>query len=91
MPYMPAYRAIKIQKFKMNISSDGADELLILYLEKFKLQNNNAFVGYEKAENNHMVCCFICPAFTNEALEYVKPVISLDACHLKRYKRGTLC
>lgn len=37
-----------------------------------------------------MVCCFICPGFTNETLDYVKPVKSLDGCHLKGEKR-VLC
>jgi hypothetical protein len=31
-----------------------------------------------------------CPGFMNYTLEYFIPVIPLDACHLKRERKGTL-
>jgi MULE transposase domain len=74
----------------MKIIPKLAYQLIIPYLEAFKKFNENSTIGYEKNLNGNMLRCFVCPGFMNTTLEYVVPVISLDACHLKGERKGTL-
>lgn len=41
-------------------------------------------------DNGHIDRFFVCPAFMNNAIRYTRPVMSLDACHLKSRWKGTL-
>ena len=66
-------------------------ELIIPYLNKIKENDNNAHVDYQRDEDNCITHLFICPGCSNDNLIHVRPVISLDAAHLKSKWGGTLC
>ncbi len=65
-------------------------QLLIPYLEKFKEANAGSFVSYVRNEDLTMKSMCLFPSFMNDSLKFVRPIISLDATHLKSKYKGTL-
>lgn len=49
----------------MKIAPKQAYELLIPYLEKFKVFNETTTIGYDKCPEYTMIQCFIYPGFMN--------------------------
>jgi hypothetical protein len=64
-------------------------QLIIPYLQKFIELNPDSTVKFEK-ERNNISRIFLCPGFMKTTLRYVRPVISLDACHLKSKWKGVM-
>jgi hypothetical protein len=65
-------------------------QLLIPYLEKFKEANAGLVVSYVQNEDLTMKSLCLFPSFMNDSLKFVRPIISLDASHLKSKYKGTL-
>jgi hypothetical protein len=63
---------------------------LIPYLQKFKSVNDGSTVDYEVDGDGHIKRVFVCPSFMNDAIRYARPVLSLDATHLKSKWKGIL-
>jgi hypothetical protein len=63
--------------------------LLIPYLNEFKKLNPGAEVDY-KVLHGKFEGLFICPHFMNHSLQFVRPVMSIDATHLKSKSKVTM-
>jgi hypothetical protein len=90
VPYFAAYRALNAES---GISKDQARkgfQLIIPYLDKIQKTNPGSVVGYTCNADNCLMEMFIVPGFMNRILQYVRPVISLDAAHLKSVYKGTI-
>jgi hypothetical protein len=80
--YNQGYRAIKT---KIVVAIQNEEELfqyIIPYLSHFQQSNLDASVFYKLVEDK-LESIFICPGFINVSLCYIRPVMSLDATHLK--------
>jgi hypothetical protein len=88
--YKQAYRAMQSVS-KSKIEDDVSSfQLIIPYLERFKELNEGSTVDYEIDEGGHINRFFVCPAFMNNALRHARPVMSLDATHLKSKWKGVM-
>jgi hypothetical protein len=88
--YDQAWRSLnvddKIQQ-KKNLQSY---QLIGPYLRKFAELNPHSGINYEIYPNGQFARCFVMPALMQSKLCFVRPVISLDACHLRSKAKGTL-
>jgi hypothetical protein len=88
--YKQAYRGMDSalrRKIEDDVSSFG---LIGPYLERFKETNEGSTVKYEVDGNGHINRLFVCPSIMNNALRYARPVMSLDATHLKSKWKGIM-
>jgi hypothetical protein len=46
--------------------------------------------GCTKSQTNKIIDVYFFPGFINDALQFVRPVVSLDAAHLRSKYKGTL-
>jgi hypothetical protein len=88
--YKQAHRAMEgvlRKKLQEDVSSF---QLIIPYLKKFSDLNDGATVKHEVDEDGRIKRVFVCPPFMNSAIRHARPVMSLDAAHLKSKWKGTL-
>jgi acetyl-CoA acetyltransferase len=65
-------------------------QLLIPCLEQMKVVNPGSFMYSIQNNDSTMKEFYVFPGFVNDILQFVRPVISLDAAHLKSKHKGTL-
>ncbi len=87
--YNQAYRACKEYK-EEDLETEELYQLLLPYLEEFKDRNPGSGVFYEKDDEGRIDHLFVCPGVLSNKLRFVRPVISVDACHLNSEAKGTL-
>lgn len=63
-------------------------QLIIPYLNAFKGLNAGSHVAYERDNEYHLLRVFLCPGIMLEAMQVVRPVMSLDAAHMKTTRGG---
>ena len=88
--YMPAYRALNNQSCAQFRQSSKNFELLPGYLEAMKQLNADSVIGYSHDSERSIKHVHVFPRFMNTALKFARPVISLDAAHLKSSYKGTM-
>lgn len=87
--YFQAYRAIQ-RRTEENWEQDKYSfQMVIPYLVKFQDQNEHTTIQFEK-DGDHLKRIFICPGIMKSRMRFVRPVMSLDAAHLKSQWGGTL-
>ena len=91
--YKQSHRALQqVTKRKWELDK-GSFQLIIPYLSKFEEMNPDSTVDYKleiEADGNYLNRLFVCPGIMKTTLRHVRPVISLDAAHLKSEWMGTL-
>jgi hypothetical protein len=88
--YKQAYRAMEgvfMGKVEDDVSSF---QVIIPYMERFKMLNEESTVKYEVDNDGHINRLFVCPSIMNNAIRYARPVMSLDATHLKSRWKGVM-
>jgi MULE transposase domain len=87
--YNQGYRAIKAEDVEYDRYDMYSFQLVVPYLDQFKELNPGSQVHYT-LDNGKLDSVFICPNIMNTSLRFVRPVMSLDATHLKSKYKGTL-
>jgi hypothetical protein len=87
--YMDSYRAIAQDEKYKKFNDHESFQLVIPYLKKLKKNNPGSHIAF-KCNDNHLNKIFICVGFMNSNLRSVRPVMSLDAAHLRSKWKGTL-
>ena len=90
IPYMAAYRALYHEKKEQTKESLKDYELIVPYLDALKKCNPGSVIGYTRDDEMRMIDMYFFPNFMNNVLKFVRPVVSLDAAHLKSSHKGTL-
>ena len=90
LSYMPAYRCLTHESRAQLRQNSKNFELLPGYLEAMKQLNPESVIGYSHDSENCIKDLHVFPRFMNAALKFVRPVISLDAAHLKSRYKGTM-
>jgi hypothetical protein len=91
MTYNQAFRAIKDSEKTKSITDRDSFQLIVPYTEFFGLTNEDSEIAVSVDPTTKcMKTIFICPGIMNKVLRYVRPVVSLDGCHLKGPWKGTL-
>ena len=91
VPYMSCYRALNVEHHLNSAMNESNFQLIGPYLEELARQNPGSVAGFDKdSDTNAIKSLHFFPNFMNESLQFVRPVISLDACHLKSLFLGTL-
>ena len=90
LPYMTAYRVITKDVGVGRRLTAKSFEQMTPYLEAMKKCNTMSVIGCTKSQINELVDVYFFPGFMNDALQFVRPVVSLDAAHLRSEYKGTL-
>jgi hypothetical protein len=90
IPYHVAYRALNTESSAVTQEEILGFQLLIPYLDRMKLANPGSLIGYTRNQDATMKELFFFPGFVDEVLQFVRPIISLDAAHLRSKHKGTL-
>ena len=91
VPYMSVYQALKCESREQRLLMQTKNFLLIIpYLQALKKANDGSFIGFSRDSENHMTDVHVFPGFINQSLSFVRPVVSLDAAHLKVVHKGTM-
>jgi hypothetical protein len=88
--YNQAYRAVRTNTKSGIRYGDTSFQLIGPYLEEFEKLNPGSLAFMEADEEHCINRLFVCPHFMNNSVKYAKPVMSLDAAHMKSETRGTL-
>ena len=90
VPYQVAYRALNEDNLQQKKASVKNFQLIVPYLEEMKKLNPMSVIGYTRGDGFDIVDLHFFPSFANDVLNYVRPVISLDAAHLRSEYKGML-
>jgi hypothetical protein len=60
------------------------------FLEAMKKCNPVSVIGCTNSPTNELVDFYFFPGFMNDTLQFVRPVVLLDAAHLRSEYKGTL-
>jgi MULE transposase domain/Ulp1 protease family, C-terminal catalytic domain/SWIM zinc finger len=88
--YHQSFRAVQASRSDASDKNKRSFQLLIPHLQKFMELNKGSKAMTECDGENHIRKVFICPAIMSESLRFVRPVLSLDAAHLKSCWKGSL-
>jgi hypothetical protein len=87
--YNQGYRAIKAEDGEIDRNAMISFHLVVPCLEQFKELNPGEEVHYT-LNYGKLDSIFICPDIMNTSLCFMRPVMSLDATHLKSKYKDTL-
>jgi hypothetical protein len=90
VPYQVAYRALNEDNLQQKKASVKNFQLIVPYLEEMRKLNPMSVIGYTRGDGFDIVDLHFFPGFANDVLRYVRPVISLDAAHLRSEYKGML-
>lgn len=87
--YNQSYRVVRGVALRKWEEDDISFQMMKPYLEKFKDLNPESTTMCQ-LDGNHLERVFVCPGMMKASLRHVRPVMSLDAAHLKSRWKGTL-
>ncbi|KAI2509096.1 MULE transposase domain [Fragilaria crotonensis] len=91
LPYMVAWRAINESALGKRKAGVMNFQLIIPYLDELKKCNPLSLIGYTRGTPDcDIVDLHFFPSIANDVLKTVRPVISLDAAHLRSEYKGML-
>ena len=90
IPYQVGYRRLNEGGSPNAAATVKNFQLIGPYLNEMKNSNPGSVIGYSRTDTNEIVDLYFFPGFVNESMEYVRPMISLDAAHLKSEYAGTM-
>ena len=90
VPYQVAYRALNKDTMQQKKTSVKNFQLIVPYLNAMLKRNPDSVIGYTRRVAFEMVDLYFFPCFVKDVLKYVRPVISLDAAHLRSEYKGML-
>jgi hypothetical protein len=88
--YGQGYRALGYACALKNEHNHLSFQLIPPYLNKFVALNPGSVARFQCDEKKHIERIFLCPGLMQQSLRYVRPVISLDAAHLRSKWEGVL-
>jgi hypothetical protein len=81
--YMQGHFVLSKQKESAHAVSTEGYQKLVPYLKEFVRLNPGSAGITELDDDNHLDRVFVCPSIMQRSLMHVRPVMSLDAAHLK--------
>jgi hypothetical protein len=88
--YHQSYRVIEKNMSDSLGKNVRGFQRLIPYLPKFSEFNPGSKTMAGRNDTNNIRKLFVCPAFMEASITFVRPVMSLDAAHLKSQWRSNL-
>lgn len=88
--YNQSFRAIQAIRSSRSEENKLSFQLIQPYLNNFMELNPGSTTRTETDGQNNMKRVFLCPAMMDTSMRYVRPVMSLDAAHMKSHWKGTL-
>jgi hypothetical protein len=82
LPYMTAYHVITKDAGVGGRITAKSFEQMTPYFEAMKKCNPMSVIGCTMSPSNKLVYVYFFPAFMNNTLQFVQPVVLLDAAHL---------
>jgi hypothetical protein len=90
VPYMVARRALNDDVLQQKQVSVKNFQLIVPYLDKLRKSKPMSVIGYTRQDTFNIMDQHFFPGFVNEVLSFVRPVISVDATHLRSNYHGML-
>ena len=88
--YDQAWRSLNTENKIQQMKNEESFQLIGPYLRKFHEKNPQSGVAYDVDEDGRTIRLFLIPGVMFRKLRYVRPVISMDTCHLRSKFKGTL-
>ena len=88
--YQQSYRAIQKANSQNFMLHQSSFQLLLPYLQRFDDSNPGSKTVAVRDDDNNIQKIFLCPSIMDHAIKFVRPVMSLDAAHLKSEWKGIL-
>ena len=88
--YNQGWRSLNKENKIQQVRNEQSFQLIGPYLRKLKEKNPDSGVNYELDTEGHITRIFVLPGKMYKKLRYVRPVVSVDACHLRSKYKGTL-
>jgi hypothetical protein len=88
--YITAWRAINCDSMATKRLGCKSFQLVGPYIEELTKSNPGSVLGCTRLQTYELQSIHFIPGFMNNALKFVRPVISLDAAHLRSEFKGTL-
>ncbi|KAG7369880.1 MULE transposase domain containing protein [Nitzschia inconspicua] len=90
LSYKQCYRGVNARKESKIISDSMSFQFVGPYVQTFAQRNPGSTAFMERGSDNRIQRVFVCPSFANDVLMCVRPVISIDAAHMRSEWKGTL-
>jgi len=81
--YQQSYSVLARSKRETNRLGKKSFETIVPYLQEFSKINPGTAAIHECNEANQLLRLFVCPGMMLHTLRFVRPVMSLDAAHMK--------
>ena len=81
--YRQSWSVLSNNKSLMDARGAASYQLLVPYLREFEKLNPGSLAIHECDAENHLTRVFVCPSTMLHSLRFVRPVLSLDAAHMK--------
>ena len=88
--YNQAYRAVANVSARRWEEDKVSYQMIVPYLKKFVELNPGSTVDYSKDNQQRITRLYLCPGIMKSTMMHVRPVMSLDAAHLKSEWKGIL-
>jgi len=88
--YNQSYRVVASVAQKQLQQDKLSFQLIVPYLENFMKLNPESITRVEKDKNNAILRVFVCPGIMKTSMRYVRPIMSIDAAHLRSQWKGTM-
>ena len=90
LPYITAFCVITKDAGVGQRLTAKSFEQMTPFLEAMKKCNPVSVIGCTNSPTNELVDFYFFPGFMNDTLQFVRPVVLLDAAHLRSEYKGTL-
>ena len=88
--YIAAWRALQLESGSQSRVERKNFELIVPYIEQLKKENPGSVIGCQSDDDHHITDIYVFPGFMKDSLSFVRPVVSLDAAHVRSVHKGTL-
>ena len=86
--YKQSWKVLSGCKAALDAKAAASYQVLVPYLKEFETLNPGSLAIHECDDSNHLTRVFVCPGIMTDTLRFVRPVISIDAAHMKTTAGG---
>jgi hypothetical protein len=87
--YIAAWRALQHESGAQLRVERKNFELIVPHIEQLKKKNHGSVIGCQSNDDHHITDVYVFPRFMKDLLLLVRPVVSMDAAHLRSVHKGT--
>ena len=90
IPYIKGWRVMNEGRTLQAKLGAQSYAMIVPFLKQFKQMNPDSTVDWSVDSENRLLSFFVCPGYSNNVLQMNRPVISIDAAHIKSAYKGVV-